>query len=73
MLIEIDDLNGRELLDQLKCQGVEVAVLDKKDLQKGWIDEFGNVFPLGAYSTTGKTSYIDADKRGWKPLYAAHI
>lgn len=36
-----------------------------------WIDQFGNVFPLGAYSPTGKPSYLDADKRGWKPLYRA--
>lgn len=36
-----------------------------------WIDQFGNVFPLGAYQPSGKPSYLDADKRGWKPLFRA--
>ena len=35
----------------------------------GWIDEFGNVFPLAAYTPNGNMSYHDAHKRGWKPLY----
>lgn len=34
-----------------------------------WIDQFGNVFPLGAYSLTGKPLHIYAHKRGWKPLF----
>jgi hypothetical protein len=36
-----------------------------------WIDQFGNVFPLGAYQPSGKPSYLDAEKRGWKPLFRA--
>ncbi|MFZ3286613.1 MAG: hypothetical protein WA191_07155 [Telluria sp.] len=33
------------------------------------LDQFGNVFPLGAYSPAGKPNYHDAHKRGWKSLY----
>lgn len=39
------------------------------DEHAAWIDKFGNVWPLGAYSPTGKPNYLDADKRGWQPLY----
>ena len=35
----------------------------------GWIDQFGNVWPLGAYSFNGKPSFHDAHKRSWQPLY----
>lgn len=34
-----------------------------------WMDDFGNVFPLGA--NKGAASWIDAHKRNWKPLYLA--
>lgn len=46
-------------------------VANKAEVEKAaaWIDQFGNVWPLGAYSPTGKPNYIDADKRGWKPLF----
>jgi hypothetical protein len=44
---------------------------EEGDLPSGWIDEFGNVWPLGAYSPNGKMSFHDAHKRGWKPLYRA--
>lgn len=37
----------------------------------GWVDEFGNVFPVGAYTIDGKLSWSNAHKRGWKPLYAS--
>lgn len=39
--------------------------------QRGWVDSYGNVWPLGAYSPTGKPNYHDAHKRGWMPLYDA--
>ena len=35
--------------------------------QVGWIDEFGNCFPLNAWQTT----YHDDGKGRWKPLYTA--
>lgn len=34
-----------------------------------WMDDFGNAFPLAANKGAG--SWRDADKRTWKPLYAA--
>lgn len=48
-------------------------VANKAEVEKAaaWIDQFGNVWPLGAYSPTGKPNYLDADKRGWKPLFRA--
>lgn len=36
--------------------------------QVGWIDEFGNVFPLAAWRPSKKT-YHDAHKEAWKPVY----
>lgn len=36
-----------------------------------WIDQFGNTFPLAAYSVDGKPNYHDQHKRGWAPLYRA--
>lgn len=34
-----------------------------------WIDDFGNVFPLGA--NKGAASWMDDHKRNWKPLFLA--
>ena len=36
----------------------------------GWIDEFGNVFPLGAYRPPGNVVH-DGYKTNWKHVYAA--
>ncbi len=38
----------------------------------GWIDEFGNVFPLGAYRPPGNVVH-DGYKTNWKHVYAAPI
>ena len=34
-----------------------------------WMDDFGNVFPLGA--NKGAASWMDEHKRNWKPLFLA--
>jgi hypothetical protein len=38
--------------------------------QCGWADEFGNVFPMGAWKPQSKT-WRDADKAEWIPVYKA--
>lgn len=35
----------------------------------GWVDEFGNAFPLSAHSLGTRLSWSGAHKRGWRPLY----
>lgn len=37
--------------------------------QAGWVDEFGNVFPLSTWN--GKRHWLDDHKQAWKPLYRA--
>ena len=38
--------------------------------QVGWIDEFGNVFPMAAYS--GKPFWHDDHKAKWRPVFDTH-
>ena len=36
--------------------------------QIGWVDEFGNVFPMGAWKPQQK-NYLDSHKVTWEPVY----
>lgn len=36
--------------------------------QIGWVDEFGNVFPMGAWKPQHK-NYLDSHKVTWEPVY----
>lgn len=36
--------------------------------QIGWVDEFGNVFPMGAWKPQQK-NYLDSHKVIWEPVY----
>jgi hypothetical protein len=62
----------RSIIDEVEMLRARVAPAPAGD-PAGWVDQFGNVFPLSAYSPTGKANYHDAHKRGWEPLYrSAH-
>jgi hypothetical protein len=51
-------------LQQAYAQGAAAQLAEKPS---GWMDDFGNAFPLGANKGAG--SWMDAHKRTWKPLY----
>ena len=36
--------------------------------QIGWVDEFGNLFPKGAWKPERRTHH-DAHKADWRPVY----
>jgi hypothetical protein len=55
---------------EAKCAAI-LATQQADAKPAAWIDQFGNVWPLAAYSPTGKPSYLDAHKRGWEPLFRA--
>lgn len=38
--------------------------------QCGWVDEFGNVFPMGAWKPAKRT-WQDTHKANWQPVYRA--
>lgn len=73
----MDFIKRDEMLDNaiacvskaLAAQPAEESAQVAKLEQAGWVDQFGNVWPLGAYSTNGKPNYHDAHKRGWQPTY----
>ena len=65
-----DDM-GERLREIRSKYGLDAEPVASSAQAAAWIDEFGNVFPLAAYSPTGKPNYRDAHKRGWKPLYTA--
>lgn len=37
--------------------------------QIGWADEFGNLFPMGAWKPTQRTHH-DSHKTAWRPVFA---
>lgn len=53
-----EDLEGAIRSELAKPEQVEPVA---------WMDEFGNVFPIGARKNAG--SWMDAYQRNWKPLY----
>lgn len=55
------------------CGQLARAILADRERQAGeavaWMDDFGNVFPLGANKGAG--SWLDSHKRTWRPLFAS--
>jgi hypothetical protein len=49
---------------------VLVAAAPAQGEQVGWVDEFGNVFPIDAWKPA-KSTYHDAHKKVWEPVYRA--
>lgn len=47
----------------------KLGVSDAQSDQVGWVDEFGNLFPLGAWKPR-KATYHDDHKAAWRPVYA---
>lgn len=68
-LCSIDYSTAKYIWNSARAADAPSKPSEKKAV--AWIDQFGNVFPLGAYQPSGKPSYLDADKRGWKPLFRA--
>lgn len=72
---ELDGFKHPELADAYlaHCVGTLRDLLAALDAARGeavaWVDEFGNAYPLSAY--TGKGDWLDDHKRHWRRAYAA--